>query len=59
MLTRCKESSDLMKATLIRFTPEMLSRLQSLAEQKGVSVACVVRSIIEQYFRTIDKPKAE
>ncbi len=48
-----------MKPTPIRFDPAMLARLQALAAQHQVSVACVVRSIVEQYFRIIDNPKAE
>ncbi len=43
-----------MKPTLIRLDPAMLARLQSLAEQHQVSIACIIRSIIDQYFRTID-----
>lgn len=43
-----------MKRFLTQFEPEMFARLQSLAESKGVSVACIIRSIVEQYFRTID-----
>jgi hypothetical protein len=48
-----------MKPTLIHFPLDMLSRLRSIATQRQVSLACIVRSIIEQYFRTIDSnPKA-
>jgi hypothetical protein len=48
-----------MQSLKILFQPDMLSRLRSIATQRQVSLACIVRSIIEQYFRTIDSnPKA-
>lgn len=41
-----------MKPTLLRFPVEMLTRLQAVADKNGVSLACVVRSIVEDWFKS-------
>ena len=40
-----------MTPVLIRFAPELLVKLRALAEQKQVSVACIVRSILEDWLK--------
>lgn len=40
-----------MKPVLIRFDLVMLTQLRVLADAEGVSVACIVRSIIEDWFK--------
>lgn len=39
-----------MTPVLIRFAPDLLTKLRALAEQKQVSVACIVRSILEDWL---------
>ena len=40
-----------MTSLLIRLAPELLTRLRALADEKQVSVACIIRSILEDWFR--------
>lgn len=39
-----------MKATLIRFEPELLARLRALADHNQMSVAALVRHIIAEWL---------
>lgn len=40
-----------MKPTLIRFDDTMLARLQRFADSRGISVARLVRMIVEDFFQ--------
>jgi hypothetical protein len=39
----------------ISFEPEMLTRLRAEAEARGISVALLVRMIVDQFFQRKDK----
>lgn len=46
-----------MKPVLIRFEPEMLAALNALAERRGMSLALLVRTIIEERLKEKDGSK--
>jgi predicted DNA-binding protein len=48
-----------MTPLLIRLAPELLTRLRALADEKGVSVACIIRSILEDWFRKAEDAKVK
>jgi hypothetical protein len=44
--------SHTMETVLIRFPPEMLQELRAVSDQKGISVACAVRSILDTWLQS-------
>ena len=44
-----------MTPTIIRFEPSLLARLRAAAARNGVSVACLVRCIVAEWFEAKDK----
>lgn len=43
------------KRTNVFFSPEVMDRLQNLAEQKGTSVSGLIRMIVLEYLARIEK----
>lgn len=39
-----------MTPILIRFEPELLARLRLLAERNGMSIACLIRTILTEWL---------
>jgi hypothetical protein len=48
-----------MRRVLIQFEPEMLARLQFIADRAGMSLAAVVRLIIQERFDSNDRKADE
>jgi predicted DNA-binding protein len=40
-----------MKALLVRFEPELLTRLRAASERNGISMAHLVRLIVEEWLK--------
>jgi hypothetical protein len=45
-----EKAQGIMTPLLIRLAPELLAKLRALADEKQVSVACIIRSILEDWF---------
>lgn len=47
-----------LKPILLRFEPDLLARLQSQAERKGVSLAALVRIVMTKWLNGEYQPKS-